>query len=220
MASGRIPLRLLPLLGALLTVPLAVPAHASINPLHVYVGAGAGYASLRAKYSSLFASSPDSLGSFDRNDTAYKVMVGVRALDLLGAEVDYFHLGSGGVSPSWSGPGSLSDAHVSQKGEAAFALLYLPVPIVDVYLRAGVARLTTDLSAVNVVPGCMSPLQCIVPGSIHNYGAFDTTETTFAFGAGVQWKIGRWAVRGDYERFAAVGEHPDLLSVDVTWTFL
>lgn len=220
MANGRVPLPLLPVLGALLSVPLVVPAHASTNLLKGYIGAGVGYASLRAKNSSLFASSPNSLGGFDRNDAAFQIMAGVRALNLLGVEVDYFHLGSGGVSPSWSGPGSVSDAHVSQKGEAAFAVLYLPVPVIDVYLKGGVARLTTDLNAVNVVPGCTPPLQCIVPAGIRNDGAFNTTETTFAFGAGVQWTAGRWALRGEYERFAALGEHPSLVSVGVTWSFL
>ena len=50
--------------------------------------------------------------------------------------------------------------------------------------------------------------------------SFSTTETTFAAGAGVQWKLGNWAIRGDYERFTALGEHPSLISVGVTWSFL
>lgn len=220
MTNGGFLFRLLSLLGVLLSLLVAAPAHASAKLLNIYVGAGVGYASVRANRSNLFPSNPNSVGSFDRNGSAYQIMVGVRALELLGAEFDYIQLGKGGASPSWSGAGSLSDAHVSQKGEAAYAVLYLPVPILEVYLKAGVARLMTELSGVNVVPGCSSPLDCIVPAGVRNYGAFNTTETTFASGAGVQWNVGRWAVRGEYERFAALGEHPDLLSLDVTWSFL
>lgn len=46
------------------------------------------------------------------------------------------------------------------------------------------------------------------------------TETTFAAGAGVQWKFGHWAIRSEYERFTALGEHPSLISVAATWWFL
>ncbi len=199
-------------------------ARAATDLFNVYVGAGLGHADLRARRPSLIASDPDALGSFDRHDTAYQFMAGVRGLYLLGAEVDYFHLGSGGVSPAWSGIGAIGNAHLSQKGEAAFALLYLPIPVpmLDVYLKAGAARLTSDLSASAVVPGCTGTFcTCTVtcPGQIFS-GAVSTTQTTFAAGAGVQWSFGGWAVRGEYERFDALGEHPGLLSLGVTWSFL
>ena len=51
-------------------------------------------------------------------------------------------------------------------------------------------------------------------------GAVSKTQQTFAAGAGVQWSFGNWAVRGEYERFDALGQHPDLLSVGVTWSIL
>ena len=223
MANAIHRFRLLPALAALLIAPLAIPARASTNLLNVYVGAALGHASLRAKDSRLIPLSSSVLGSFDRNDTAYQFMAGVRGLYLLGAEVDYFHLGSGRVTPAWAGIGTLGSAHLSQKGEAAFALLYLPIPVpmLDVYLKAGVARLTSDLSASADFPGCTGTLcTCIVSCSSHVSGALSTTETAFAAGAGVQWSFGDWAVRGEYERFTALGEHPDLLSVGVTWSFL
>ncbi|MGH8317438.1 MAG: outer membrane beta-barrel protein [Steroidobacteraceae bacterium] len=224
MAKRKSLFRLVPVLAALLIGPWAVPAHASTNLLNVYVGASLGHASLRASDSSLIASYPDSLGSFDRNDFAYQIMAGVRGLYLLGAEIDYFNLGSGAVSPSWLGLGAVTDARISQKGEAAFAVLYLPVPVINLYLKAGVAHLTTQLSASGntgvcppdhlcpeiVCPTCATPFR----------GTLDSGEATFAAGAGVQWKFGAWAVRGEYERFDTLGEHPDLLTVGVTWTIL
>ncbi|MGH8289412.1 MAG: outer membrane beta-barrel protein [Steroidobacteraceae bacterium] len=218
MARCKSSFRIFPAFGALLIAAFAVRAQASTHLLNFYVGAGLGDASLRANDSGLVASSPDSLGGFDRGDFAYQIMAGVRGLYLLGAEIDYFHLGSGGVSPSYSGPFELTEARISQKGEAAFAMLYLPVPIVDIYLKAGIARLMTALSAT-VSRSCRAPALCIEAGPPFT-GNVDTSETTLAAGAGVQWKLGDWAVRAEYERFAALGAHPDLLTVGVTWSIL
>ncbi len=229
MVKRKSPFRLLPSLAALLIAQLAVPAHASTNLLNFYVGASLGHASLRAKDSSLIAATyRGSLGGFDRGDFAYQIVAGVRGLDLLGAEIDYFNLGNGSVSPSWSGLGAVTNARISQKGEAAFAVLYLPVPVIDLYLKAGIARLTTDLNASGNTGACPPGSECPfficlgcsppVPSPFH--GTLDRSETTFAAGAGVQWTIGDWAVRGEYERFDALGEHPDLLTVGVIWTIL
>src|SRR6185437_9358601 len=125
-------------------------ARAATNLLKGYIGASYGHADIKARDSTLISiagvPSP-SLGSFDLSRSAFQVSAGIRALEMLGAEIDYFDLGSGSASPSWSGPGSVTGAHVSQKGEAAFGVLYLPIPIIDVYLKAGAARLTTRLSA-------------------------------------------------------------------------
>ena len=224
MANGTS--RFLPLLGALLIAPLSPPAHAATDLLNVYIGAAVGHASLRARDFGLIPALPGALGNFDRGNTAYQFMAGVRGLYLLGAEVDYFHLGSGGVSPPFSGIGTLGGAHLSQQGEAVFGLLYLPIPVpmLDVYVKAGVARLTSDLSASGSAcsPGSACLPLCTISGCPNGrfIGRFSTTETTFAAGAGVQWSFGNWAVRGEYERFDALGQHPDLLSVGVTWTIL
>lgn len=122
------------------------------------------------------------------------------------------------VPPGWSGPGTLTDARMSQKGEAVFAMLYLPVPVIDVYLKAGIARLTTRLSIRTNFVSCVSPLQSI--GMAPVSGSLDTTETAFAAGAGAQWKLGDWAVRAEYERFSSLGQHPDLVTLGVTRSFL
>jgi hypothetical protein len=33
----------------------------------------------------------------------------------------------------------------------------------------------------------------------------------------LQWKLGQWAVRGEYERFSAAGANPSLLSLSMTF---
>jgi hypothetical protein len=36
----------------------------------------------------------------------------------------------------------------------------------------------------------------------------------------LQWTVGPWAVRGEFERFNAGGGNPSLLTIGVDWTFL
>lgn len=43
--------------------------------------------------------------------------------------------------------------------------------------------------------------------------------TNFAYGAGVQARMGSLAVRADYERIDASSGTPDLFSLGVSWTF-
>src|SRR5579883_630090 len=179
--------------GALLFVPRA---HAATNLLKGYIGASFGHANLRARDTGLISAVPGSrLGSFDVGHSAFQLAAGVRALEFLGAEVDYFDLGSGDASPSWSGVGSITNAHVSQKGEAAFAMLYLPVPFIDLYLKAGAARLTTNLYAQASSPTCPAgyacpAITCPVGGcpTFSANGSRRAVETTFAGGVGVQLK--------------------------------
>lgn len=219
---------------SLATLAAAVIAHApsaraSGGLWSAYVGASVGHASLRARDSGLLGLNVGTLGSFDRHDFAYQLTAGVRWSKLLGLEVDYFRLGGGSALPHLSfAPSlppivsltsSLKNAHISQKGEAAFAVLYLPVPIVDIYLKAGVARLTTDLNAFASGSTCPSNAICPATLSPPVTGALGRTETSFAAGAGVQWQLGDWAIRGEYERFNALGEHPALESIGMMWSF-
>lgn len=208
---------------ALLTIAMMPPARAANSLLSIYIGGAYGHANLAARDTGLMSVDlPGSqLGSFDVGHSAYQIIAGIRGLDLLGAEFDYFDLGTASTSPPWASGGffdTLSSAQISQKGEAAFALLYLPVPVIDVYLKAGVTRLTTSLHASAAAAFCPPYLLCPISRSGH--GSANTTETGLAAGAGVQWEIGAWALRADYERFTALGEHPSLISVGATWSFL
>jgi len=234
--SGHPSLRRIPLWESLALIATAAvigmpQAHAATNLFNVYVGAAYAHSNLRAKDSNptpFGGTGP--LSAFNRSDSGYQFSLGVRGLELLGAEVDYFDLGSGSVSnPGVSNPyglagnslgtvlGTVSGATLSQKGEAAFAMLYLPVPIVDVYLKVGIDRITSDLGA-RFTPLIFCPVgSCPVPTERM---ALHATTTGLAFGAGAQWQFGNWGVRAEYERFTALGEHPDLISLGVIWTFL
>lgn len=212
-------LRLIFLIGLVASVNAVVPpACAATNLLGVYIGGAYGHANLEGRDTGLISAVPGSrLGSFDIGHSAYQATLGIRGLEFFGAEIDYFDLGRGDASPSWSGGlYALTNAQIAQKGEAAFAVLYLPVPVIDVYLKAGAARLHTELYASTAGPFCPAASPCpdiVLPPA---NGDIKTTETGFAAGAGVQWSIDSWAIRGEYERFTAMGEHPSLLSVGVT----
>ena len=219
-------------IAALAAVGLArvTPARAA-DPLGFYVGAEFGQSHIRAgvPYSldtgSLYALSVTSPREADVAHPGYQVMLGIRPLKFLGAEVSYVDLGSGGFPAAGDAtppllpfpPGSVTDGHASQKGEAAFAVLYLPVPVIDLYVKAGVARMTTHLSVGYRIPGVGT---CMIgdPQCASGYASVHRTDTAFAGGVGLQWGIGAWAIRAEYERFDAAGAHPSLAAIGLTWT--
>jgi hypothetical protein len=99
-------------------------------------------------------------------------------------------------------------------------VLYLPVPVIDVYAKAGLARLQSSLVGVIAVPNCL-PLPYANPVNFCPPSRFelDRTNTQFAAGAGAQYKLGAFALRAEYEYFNVGGAHPSLVSLGITWTF-
>lgn len=186
-------------LGALTTLPAA-----AADLIGLYVGGAVGQSQVRADAP---AGSGDS-SSFKENHSAYKLMAGIRPLSPFGVEVAYVDLGR----PNGKLGGLPAD--VSAKGTAAFAVLYLlPVPILDVYVKAGLARLKSSVDGLIQAP--CSP-GCLVPAPYHA----DNTTTSWAAGAGVQVKLGAWALRGEYEAFDTKVGRPGLATLGVTFTFL
>ncbi len=144
--------------------------------------------------------------SFDSNHTAFKAMVGIRPIPLVGAELEYVGLGRptgtlGGYS-----------ANVDLKGAAGFAMLYLPVPVVDVFLKLGLARLQSTVNSTSAPQPACGPCQ-------PSLFSLERTDTHAAEGVGVQYKFGSFAARGEYERFDAAGSNPNLWSVGLTYSF-
>ena len=200
---------------ALVLALSAVPA-ARADLLGAYVGAAAGQG--RIDTGNLAAPPPaTSPGSFTEDHSAYKLLAGVRAIAIAGAEIEYLDLGH--PSRSFSSPSLIGSADVKMRGGAAFGMLYLPVPVVDVFVKGGLARLQATTSVNAVLPGVGT---CPVgnPNCARVTLQNTTTNTTFAAGAGVQMKLGPVAVRAEYERFSAAGGHPGLASVGALWNFL
>src|ERR1700736_2703855 len=119
----------------------SVPALAA-DVLGLYVGGAVGQAHVEADNlpnpDTAFGS-PSTIGDFKEHHLAYKVMVGLRPISLVGAEVAYVDFGhpSGSVGAIPPGGAVPISADVKIKGSAAFGVLYLPVPVVDIYVKAG-----------------------------------------------------------------------------------
>lgn len=198
------------------------------DPLGFYVGGAVGRATVRADkivfldngtpLPGIFGTPPFPIPtSFSKSDTGWKAFVGVRPISLIGAEVEYVDFGSRTASGGATmGFGASYSIHMSSKAEAAFGVLYAPIPLpfLDLYVKAGVARLKTSTSGSATV-GCTL---CLGPVAAGNYQR-DLTGSRFGYGAGVQFKVGRFAIRGEYERIAASTGDPDLLSIGALWTF-
>ena len=165
------------------------------NPAGIYIGAGIGQSNVRndGYYSNDYY-------DFNRRETAWQLTAGVRPISPLGVEYDYIRFGSpNGYYGSFYNNGDNTNAH------ALFAVGYLPLPLplIDVYGKLGVARLQSSTT----VYGSLDPLYV------------SSTNTDLAFGVGAQLKFSNLAVRAEYERVSDRAGNPDLLAVGVTWTF-
>jgi opacity protein-like surface antigen len=164
----------------------AGPAFAAVPGADLYIGVGLGQSN-----ADLSAADLGEL-EFDRKDMGWKLFAGGRFLSFIGAEISYMDFGkpSGGNS------------EVDYKGLAGFGMLYapIPLPVLDLYLKAGLARLDVDAAAT--------------------VGDFNTKDTKFAYGAGLQLKFGSFAIRGEYEQFKVEGAKPSMLSLGFSKSFL
>ena len=136
------------------------------------------------------------LNDFKLHDTAWKAIVGFRPMKMFAVEANYDDLGSENRS---LGAGEF---RADAKAFAAYGVVFLPIPIVDLYAKAGLARWKTSARAD---------------------GLFDLDDkgTDFAYGAGVQMNFGSLAARLEYEQFDI--KHTDgveLLTLGLTYTFL
>jgi hypothetical protein len=136
--------------------------------------------------------------SIDLKDDSYKLIAGFRPLDHFSVEVNYIDLGKDSGS---LGPVGYS---VDSKAYAAFAVGYLPLPFVDLYAKAGVARWEANARSTGIA-----------------LASLDDSGTEFAYGAGVQARLGSLAARLEYERFDVGNtDGAELVTLGLTWTFL
>lgn len=145
-------------------------AHAQAPAL--YVGGGV----TRARLDNIF----DSGRALDLDNTAWKVFAGFRPISPVAIEADYMDLGS-----ETRRFGFGSDARADAKAFAAYAVgfLPLPIPLLDIYGKAGMARWQLN--------GRTDP----------SLFAIDDRGTDFAWGAGAQLHFGQLAARLEYEQF-------------------
>ncbi|HTD73989.1 MAG TPA: outer membrane beta-barrel protein [Steroidobacteraceae bacterium] len=182
------------------------------NPLGFYVGAGVGTSQNRSDDSRYGYP-----GYYNDYQFAWQGIIGIRPISLIGLEAEYIDFGqpyrhNGRYDFNVSG----SDSHPT--APALFAVGYLPIPIpfIDIFAKAGVARLSTNVTDFVQQP-CTSggPCPYFVPTDRHK-----VTDTRVAYGAGVQSKFPFGLIlRGEYERISSQFGDPDALMVSAVWQF-
>jgi hypothetical protein len=172
-----------------------------------YVGAGVGYSTIRSDDPAYGYP-----GYYNDHQLAWKGIVGVRPVPFLGAEFEYIDFGQPSVRGYYDVDYYGNDTHPHAPALFAVGYLPIPVPFVDVFAKAGIARLTTDVNTVVYcqTPGCTTP-----PVTFRG----DQTDDRFAYGLGVQSKWWGVAFRAEYERINSQFGDPDALTVSATWTF-
>ncbi|HYX74099.1 MAG TPA: outer membrane beta-barrel protein [Steroidobacteraceae bacterium] len=121
----------------------------------------------------------------DLKNTSWKAYAGARPLDRLAAEADYIDLGS---NSGTNASGASGTTNGSAFAAYAVGFLPIPLPIVDIFGKAGFARWKYD---GNVVP----------PSGPMGASAFSISGTDFAWGIGVQAHISMVGARLEYENF-------------------
>ena len=163
-------------------------AHAAgLIGANVYAGAGIMSASVENLHGT----------GFNIDNTSFKALAGAR-FSLLGAELDYYHLGS--ESRSYYFGGVNADA----RAFAAYAVGYLPLPIIDFYGKLGLDR--WQLSGSSPSPGLFK---------------FSENGTRLAWGVGAQAHFGNLMGRLEYEHLnMANTDGARIVSLDVAFNFL
>jgi len=168
---------LMPLLAVLLGGGAAQAANTGF-----YLGGALGQSESGVRNSNL---------NFKDRDSGWVLIGGVRPLSLLAAELNYVDLGKSAIG----------SAQAKSKAVAGFIVGYLPIPVIDIYGKVGLASWKTDASA----PGL----------------SLRITGSDPAVGAGVQLHFGGLAARLEYEVFEAKElARPTLLSLGLTFSFL
>ncbi len=178
------------------------------NLVGFYAGAGVGESTVRSDH----GFDPDNPLDSHPHHTAYQLMAGIRPLPFVGAEAEYMDFGHGGLD----GPESNADSH--PKAGILSALGYLPLPYVDVFARAGVARLETNIDSYSdgVCTGSEVAGDCGPPLLTRHHA----WQTKAAYGGGLQAHFFEsLAVRGEYQRINSVYGDPDAFMISATWIF-
>jgi len=179
------------------------------NPLGAYIGAGAGVSNIgNDNYSNNYGYN----GNFG-NNLVWKVTAGIRPISIVGAELEYIDFGSNNGHDGYYGNYYFFGPNSHPKATVLYGVGYLPLPlpVLDVYGKLGVARLQTNQSAY--YPVCQPPA---VYGCSYQ---IDQWNDKFAFGVGVQTHIWDFAFRAEYERVSSQYGNPAALTVGFTWEF-
>jgi OmpA-OmpF porin, OOP family len=189
---------LIPLVAALCWMCASAQA---ADPIGFYLGAAVGQSEQHVDPSLTGTTFPNDVNA---HDTGWKAMIGIRPLSIVGAELDYLDFGSARYSLGT----------VDSKAWALYGLVYAPIPVpyLDIFGKVGAGRVQTDANGYDM--GVFCPAQTPNCGVI----ASSYTDTGLAYGAGVQFKFSKAAIRAEYERIDTSKSSPGMFSLGVTWT--
>jgi opacity protein-like surface antigen len=208
-------------LGVILAIAACGVSAAALaqNPVGFYVGAGLGESQIRSD--DPYYGYP---AYYNDYQVAWKAFVGIRPIHLLGLEAEYIDFGqpscNGHYNNYYTGNCNAAqygtDSHPTAPALFGVGYLPLPVPWVDVFAKAGAARLSLDANTFSSSP-------CVTGSPCPNYtfaGRQKVIDTKFAYGAGVQSKLPfGLTLRAEYERISSQYGDPDAVMFSAMWTF-
>ena len=134
---------------------------------------------------------------FNIDSTSFKALAGLR-VSLLGAELDYYRLGDESRATY------VGRVSANANAFAAYAVGYLPLPILDFYGKVGVDR--SEVTGNSAVRGLFQ---------------FSESGIKLAWGVGAQAHSGNLLARLEYERLnMANTDGARVVSLDVAYDFL
>jgi opacity protein-like surface antigen len=183
-----------------------VPAAQAENALGLYASGALGQASVASDSWSqaIVLANPS---SFRENNGAWAARIGVRPIPLFAAEAEYYDFGNPSASVN-----ATTSVGVKMKGTGVYGLVFLPIPFIDLYAKAGMAHMRTS---TRITFSCTPTPGCAPQAPV----GFETRDTSLAYGAGLQFKVGDLGVRGEYQRFSAAGAHPGLATLGLSFEF-
>ncbi|MGO9995261.1 MAG: outer membrane beta-barrel protein [Steroidobacteraceae bacterium] len=186
------------------------------NPLGFYLGASVGESTVRSDNNYGYNDYYGYGGYYYNQDHhfAWKAIAGIRPIPVVGAELEYIDFGHPGSDGDYYDHYFYNEPDSHPRAIAAFGVghIPLPLPFLDIFGKAGVARLHTN---VNGYDGAYcGPYALCAPSNEES-----RWDTRFAYGAGLQTRFGGLSVRAEYERISSPYGDPDMFSLGVTWTF-
>jgi OmpA-OmpF porin, OOP family len=136
------------------------------------------------------------VGDLDDEDNSWKAIAGYRFHPNFAVEANYIDFGE--ASAPATPPAARFDAEA--KGFALYAVGTVPISMVDLYAKAGAARIDGE-------------------GRFGDLG-FQDDATEFAYGAGIRLRLQKFGIHAEYEKFDTdvVGDL-DLITLGATYSF-
>ncbi|HUQ51031.1 MAG TPA: outer membrane beta-barrel protein [Gammaproteobacteria bacterium] len=157
---------------------------------------GAATSNVSSDYGAPFGAGPV------QDDDGLKLIAGFRPVDAFAIEANYADFGTtrASLNVACVTTPCPQEIAIDSRALSVSAVGLFTLPLVDLYARAGVARWESERRVLSL-----------------SQKSADTDPT---YGAGLQLRLGSFALRVEYERFELGDESVDLRSVGFTYTFL